>query len=247
VTQEVAFNPLTDSAVRKNTVDADTDDDVPLNFQERSLREFFRQPGSMKMEPHTAQLKMFLTCIDVLCGSDNDTEPKKSLQVYAVTGWLKHLSDLDAEAAASPEVVLVVEALARFLANTNNVASVIERTDPPSSLMYDALGPLSDQLKNKHRLNLVKWANTATLQQKSIFSSQAWAWANSLASGHTDVTLDLTRGHLLNWFKTTDVASAQKAFGAAWDAMKTVSNSLELTLFLSTPSRPVLRSFITTG
>jgi hypothetical protein len=87
-TQQVAFNPLTDSTVRKVAADADTDEDMALNFQERSLRGFFRQPGRMKMEPHTAQLKIFLTCIDVLCGSDNDSEPK-SLQVYAVTGRLK--------------------------------------------------------------------------------------------------------------------------------------------------------------
>src|ERR1700677_3902761 len=65
-TQQVAFNPLTDSTVRKVAADADTDEDMALNFQERSHRKFFRQPGRMKMEPHTAQLKMFLTCIDVL-------------------------------------------------------------------------------------------------------------------------------------------------------------------------------------
>lgn len=110
----------------------DEDDNLPLNFQERSLREFVHgesatQQTCLCTPPFFAHLDLFLTTAELLCAKKDAPEREASvgLHNYAAFSWLRHFLDLDeaektaeeagGSIATKEQIVSVIESLYRVM------------------------------------------------------------------------------------------------------------------------------------
>lgn len=208
-----------------------------IKFQERSLRDHIggakTEETGLRTPRFTAQVDMFLTCADALCGGDELHAAKQqsalaALQKYAITYWSLHFQELaEAETVAKVEdgfsvsedqLVLVVEALYRITTNQKDVTDLFFKYP---NFVYDQFdSDISDVMAS--------WAGRALQCTQRKLSTEAVQWAKKTVAEPKLVLQPLARGHVLHWMSQVGDTSIMISFQIAMKAYKTVCITTEL-------------------
>ncbi len=203
-------------------IDLQDSGNVPLNFQERSLREYFQavdvDEKGLRTPPSAAHLTIFEMAADLLFKakdqSDEDKQPK--ILNYAADYWVKHFVEIDLSKSTDDEVTRVVGILYKVMNNHNNVASVFEQW---GNTLYSELLPEGDGapwLKN-----IKDWTVKATSANTVTLAPDVEVWAKDFVTSETPL-MTLARGHVLNSYTQHHGLRIHDAFNFARDALKLV-------------------------
>jgi hypothetical protein len=188
--------------------DAAYDDrDLPLKFQERSMRGYFRSASSdekgLRTPARVAHWQIFTTTSKILCGEVN--MPLDSLQKYAAQYWIWHVGGWNFLAKSSKpdddEEVAGLEAVAAIMTNHGDCAKTIENL----GLNYeDVRGDLTE----KYVLdNIASIASTAITVGDKL-TETTLAWAKGVVEDRGSAFMVLARAHVVNWFQSEDHKAA---------------------------------------
>ena len=97
--------------------------DVYLSFQERSLREYFRQkesnPNSLRSGPSIGNMMMFEAIAAILTSdvNKNSNAADWNLRFYCTSHWMKHLQDIKCDELQDDLAANVINSLYAILSN----------------------------------------------------------------------------------------------------------------------------------
>lgn len=194
------------------------DSDLPLKFQGRSLRAFFRSAKENEVSLRTpaveAQRRIFLFCARTLRGILKDVHP--GLREYAANKWVSHLSSLHklgTDKMSEHDLIDVVESMSALINDQPVVAVAMETLsteDPYTSYRYVDLPVIAH------------FARTA-LSIGDKVSAATRKWAETVVADQYAAYLPVARGHTANWFQAKDLKSVQQSYEFARAALQTVS------------------------
>ena len=107
---------------------------APLEFQDRSTRDYFRamdvDDDGLRTTPSQAHLTIFEMAVSVICepyeyNGDAVIQKPSPLKNYAANFWSQHFLDIDMENAADEQVKLVVQSLAKILQSQGQVSRTL--------------------------------------------------------------------------------------------------------------------------
>jgi hypothetical protein len=214
--------------------DENTDNSIysPLRFQERSLRQYFRETSvdeaGLRSPPALAHLTIFsmaVRCLDVLFDRNSTVTISEDLQDYAANFWLQHFLDIEPDSIPDKDVQGVIETLHMAFDPNKNVLKSLEyhseggRTGDRIGLFASAI-----DLQDKFLNSLKDWTKRAINLPVRI-SSNDLSWLQNFSDSPKDVMAQVARGHRLNWFKANTSWEAQKSFLFAQAALLMVSHS----------------------
>ncbi|CAG8950026.1 hypothetical protein HYFRA_00004360 [Hymenoscyphus fraxineus] len=211
---------------------------TPLEFQERSLREYFRvvktEKNGLQTQPSTAHLAIFETCGSLLLstGSEIEVEKRPKLLEYAAKYFADHLMEIDINSTSDDDAHRVVVVLYKILTNFNNFALVIEGF---GTLLYSEMAPNG----NGSWIDVVKkWAGRALSLDENVLGFEIAQWAKETITSEQPL-MSLARGHVLSSFKAFDGFKISRGFDHARDIFQlsgfdVKSDSLETVLTIST-------------
>jgi hypothetical protein len=170
-----------------------------LNFQERSLREYFQavdvDENGLRTPPSAAHFTIFEMATEILFKAaeedDDDRQPK--VLRYAADYWIKHLVEIDLNSANDEEVLHVINITHKVMTNHKNIARVFETF---SGFLYSEM--LSESRVSW--LEIMKsWVLRASGSTSITLSPGVEAWAKDFIATETPL-MTLARGHVLNWY-----------------------------------------------
>ena len=208
----------------------ESDTTLLVNFQERSLREFFRGAAvreKLRTPALFSQLDLFGTTIELLCGTDEHDpimqEARVGLRGYAAFSWVKHFLDLSEDDIKADQtklqVIAVTESLFSITTNQNNASDIISQHSP---VCYDDFAEPLDTVPQK----IQEWAERYLACTEFNLQSHTMAWAKKIILNPADVLQPLTRGHVTRWFNQRLKDPAMEAYKLALKAFKTVCSLL---------------------
>lgn len=194
------------------------DSDLPLKFQGRSLREFFRNAKDNEVSLRTpaveAHRRIFIFCSRTLRGILKDVHP--GLREYAANKWVLHLSSLHkagTDKMSEHDLIEVVESM-----------SALINDQPASAVAMETLAAEDEYLS--YRLAdlpvIFHFAKKALSMGKKV-STTTREWAEAVAADQCAAYLPAARGHIMNWFQGKDLKSIQRSYEFARAALQTVS------------------------
>jgi len=214
-----------------------------LTFQERSLRQYFKDAPSdadgdkeLRTPAPEAHLMILAICVDTILEAAKDPENWKAadLRSYATLYWDKHLKELEADSASDETVKTVIELLHRVLINTNNVAKLFEQYMDSSSQYPPRPSDLtksSESPEKEHKADgpsetpwydhALAWIKRGLSLPNTLLGSEIQEWCSSL--DETAVLMPLAKGHFKNWLERDDSWWLTESFRFTKDALKRVS------------------------
>ena len=206
----------------------DDEDSIPLKFQDRSMREYFRamdvDDHGLRTTPSQAHLTIFEMAVSVI-GEPYEyngvaiAQKPSPLKRYAANFWSQHFLDIEIEKAADEQVKLVVQSLAKIFQNQGQVTKTLaDEADDVYSSMFTA----HDET---HWLEtMTMWVDRAKSLDQEIFDIETTRWIAEIEMipRLPMVMLPLARGHIQDWFKTDEDDIGYSHFRFAFDAVKMV-------------------------
>ncbi|RDW63670.1 hypothetical protein BP6252_11215 [Coleophoma cylindrospora] len=191
------------------------DSSLPVQFQERSLRGFFRPSkkieGGLRTSYTPAHMSIFVTCSQILCSGD--TANSESLRGYAAACWHSHFYSISGSELSDTDNISIVEALAAIMTNENNVSKTFEEI----GFDYTALLAVWDE--GKFEKGVVDWAASAVKRFLPRLSSNASAWVQSVVEDPQNAWIPLAKAHIKNWYQATDITGSMRSFRYAQSAI----------------------------
>jgi hypothetical protein len=191
---------------------------APLNFQERSLREYFQavdvDENGLRTPPSAAHLTIFEMAAEIMFkATDNvDADEQPKILEYASAFWVRHFVEIDMSKAKEDEVVRVVNILHRIITNHKNIALLFEHW---GGMLYSEM--LADTNASPW-LNAVKaWAFRGTSVESVTLPTDVGLWAAEFAKLETPL-MTLARGHVMNWIRSPNGTRIAEAWKFARDA-----------------------------
>ncbi|KIX01404.1 uncharacterized protein Z518_09130 [Rhinocladiella mackenziei CBS 650.93] len=205
--------PLT--LIKNNPDAAYHDGDLPLKFQERAMRDFFRhgQSGDSGLRTSAAEAhrEIFVICSKILC--DPAINVPHGLRKYAAEKWAVHLSETRMAQGSETDRITGVEALGAIMTNEANAAMRLESL----GVDYDKIN------KNFPKFPLLShvasFAQMADSLDDKVTASTS-VWVKSVVSDEMAAFVPLAKGHLENWLQTADLKSALRSYKFARSAIK---------------------------
>lgn len=203
----------------RNDPDAVYDDgDLPLKFQERSMRGFFRSAKQgetgLRTPQSEAHRQIFIVCSKILCGAAGDVH--EGLRKYAANHWALHLSWTEMEQDSEVDKIAGMEALGAIMSNETNAAMIIEALGVDYDEMYESF-PEGLSLKHMALFATV----TDSLGEK--VNAATSTWAKAVVSDKLAAFVPLAKGHIANWFQAQDLKSALRSYRFVRSIIKLVS------------------------
>ena len=196
------------------------DGDLPLKFQERSMRGFFRgaQRGEAGLRTYLADAHrlIFTTCSDIICGKLEGAH--ESLQKYAATSWAFHLSwaGIAHQAVPEEEKIAGLEALGQIMSREENgAAKVIESSG------YDYKEAEKDFKADWFLANFQFFAKEVD-KMPERFTPETAAWAKETAADKAHALIPLARAHVARMFEAREISPALRSYRFALTALKRV-------------------------
>ncbi|KAJ7620610.1 hypothetical protein DFH06DRAFT_68426 [Mycena polygramma] len=190
------------------------DGNLPLTFQERSMRDFFRNAGpdeeisSLRTPARDAHRQIFIACAEILCAAEENVGTvQEGLQKYAAQCWAAHLAKtkLSAEDLAKDDQLPFLGVVGRLLTNSNNAAAKIEASGMD---YYELCQSFDDPVLE----TLVLCAQAMTDLTDEMVSKEIMEWAKEVRDDKKKVLIQLARGHVKNWLESRDYQAAETAY-----------------------------------
>lgn len=221
-----------DTTVTEVEEDISEDDglQVPLTFQERSLREYFREmqvdENGLRTPPSKAHLTIFEMCVSIVC--DYGQQDEKSHEIewrlkgYATSYWIDHLLDIDLDNSADEDFVRIAKCIMKLMVNeNNNVAYSHERHSVET---YTEIFKSRDNEtwlteKGGWPSALVKRVveHTAALSDEN-HEKEVLSWCRETVTDPSKMMANLARGHTENWYVLTEGQWILEAYKFGRDA-----------------------------
>ena len=191
------------------------DADLPLKFQERSMRGFFRSKSEgLRTLAKDAHREIFILCSDILCGQHANA--LESLRQYAARNWMWHLSWIPLQASTEHDKIRILNALGSLMSNDTNAATVIE------TLGVDYTG-INEDFKAGDVMGHMTYDANLAIALKDKVNATTSRWAESVVDDVRNAFEPLARGHIANWFRADEAKPALRSFQFAQSALDMVS------------------------
>ncbi|KAJ4290854.1 hypothetical protein N0V90_010049 [Kalmusia sp. IMI 367209] len=197
---------------------ASDDWNLPLKFQERSMRDFFRNakadedPESLRTPGFEAHRQIFVTLSEILCKKAG-TDISDRLRGFAASSWLMHLGWVwwynKLGKPTEEQKIVLLDAIGALFTNQGDVATNIELSDVDYS--YLGTGGLETKMKF-----FAAWASE--LGEGKLKESTV-TWAQDVSSNWENAFLSLAKAHVQKWFRAADLKSAQRSYKYARSAL----------------------------
>lgn len=194
-----------DDAKSDDDENVSEDMDIYLSFQERSLREYFREnghnPNSLRSSPSIGNMMMFEAIAAILTSSFNrnktNTLAEWELQSYCTSHWMKHLQEIKCDELDDDQAAKVINSLYAILCNRDNSLRVFEQDYDLDR--YTILGTSEEQ--EKRALDALReWAFKAIRIKSSALVLGAADWIRPLIRHQDIIYIRLAEAHVANWF-----------------------------------------------
>lgn len=200
---------------------ASNDNILPLRFQERSMRQFFRDAKlgeiGLRTPASLAHQKIFHTCALLICQSGSDVPV--GLKKYAARYWAMHLNSIKMEELRESDVAAALDALGGIMSNEHNVAAGTIET---LGVEYQHLVSSPSEPQNDLPRQMMLYARLAQNPPRKV-STLATTWAKTASSDGLSAFMLLAEGHVRNWLSSEDLKSALQSYRFARSALKLVS------------------------
>jgi hypothetical protein len=179
------------------------DMDIYLSFQERSLREYFREnesnPDSLRSGPSIGNMMMFEAIAAILTSpvNRNSNSAEWELRSYCTSHWMKHLQDIKCDELHDDQAAKVINSLYAILSNRDNSLRVFEQNWRLEG--YTMFGTSEEQEK-KALDALHEWASRAIQIRSSALAPGATDWLRPLIRHQDIIYIRLAEAHVANWF-----------------------------------------------
>ncbi|KAG6355490.1 hypothetical protein INS49_003452 [Diaporthe citri] len=195
------------------------DSDLPLKFQGRSMRDYFRQARDATEDLRTpasvAHRKIFLVCCDIICGKIKVQD--ESLRSYAARNWVHHLSWANITLETNGDSAACLEGLGNIMTNARGAASFFQNHgvdyEEVHSDFVDEL-PVTDFENDGLISYMAYWASVIlNLATSNDFLSQSTvAWAEETIEDRRNAFVPLAKAHIAEWLQVADVESASTSY-----------------------------------
>ncbi|GME59925.1 glyoxalase bleomycin resistance protein dioxygenase protein [Neofusicoccum parvum] len=215
---ETADEGLNDDAA------ADSNTSAPLRFQERALRQYFREAivdgKGLRSSPSSAHLTIFQTIATVLTTDIENDAAISKLKNYAADFWIQHFLDIQVDAASDEEAKCVVESLAAIVTNKGRALEKIEENATSLGIFGDA----SDL--REHTFSTVDgWIKRVTGLPHGAWTPETVGWVTALREDPSKFMEGIARGHVFNWYNHATFR------WEAWKSFQFAKHALKLTNF----------------
>lgn len=225
--EEFSFERTVSISSITQPLNEEDDSALPIQFQERCLRDFFKRGGTaeanMQTSARMAHLKIFTSCVQILEDIATSSVEDSSLLDYAANYWSKHFIQFNQIARhekepppSTEEKKAVVEALATIHSAEGNISKILERN---SQNTYSE----EKITQGQQWPELVGWWASRVDGIENL-SDKSTRWIQSVnGEGNGRVMLALARAHASNWTESWDMYWTFEAFKFARDALCLVS------------------------
>lgn len=193
-----------DDARSDDDEDMSEDMDIYLSFQERSLREYFREnepnPDSLRSAPSIGNMMMFEAIAAILTTPSNinkGTQAEEILQFYCSSHWMKHLQEIKCGELNDDQAANVINSLYAILSNRDNSLRVFEQN---WRLEGHTIFGTSEEQEKKALDALHEWASRAIRIRSSALAPGATDWIRPLIRNQDIIYIRLAEAHVANWF-----------------------------------------------
>lgn len=195
------------------------DSDLPLKFQGRSMRDYFRRAQDATEDLRTpasvAHRKIFLVCCDIICGKINVQD--ESLRSYAARNWVYHLSWTNITLGTNGDSVACLEGLGNIMTNAHGAASFFQNHgvdyEEIHSDFVDEL-PITD-FGNDVLISHMAYCASLILKLRlsnDLLSQSTVAWAEETIKDRRNPFVPLAKAHITEWLQAADVESAATSY-----------------------------------
>ncbi|KAI1077824.1 hypothetical protein F5B20DRAFT_550495 [Whalleya microplaca] len=210
-----------------------------LQFQERSLRDYFRKKeqsqSNNRWSPFKARLSVLKTCVSLLCdesiehdqesdqqnGEQDDRQVSYRLKMHAANRWDEHFAELskDIGQAQDEDVLQMTELLSKLMTNSGNATKALEDFAQWRYREYEFSDGKS--LTDVTSEWVTRASSISLENQKLKLSQEAQEWLSQVSSegGVSKMMGSLAKAHGKNWLRETNSALAKEAFLFARDAL----------------------------
>ena len=192
------------------------DGNLPLKFQQRSLRAFFRDCSEgLRTLPKDANREIFILCSDILCGQRPNAH--EGLRQYAARYAILHLSWTAIQEGTEHDKIRTLNALGTLMSNETKAATVIETL----GVDYNEINESFDS--GVLMRDMAYWAGLAVALGDRL-NDATCHWAKSVNADVHSAFEPLAQGHIANWFQAEDAKTALRSFKFARSAINMVSD-----------------------
>lgn len=200
--------------------------DSPLKFQERSLRQYFRETSvetGLRSSPSSAHLVLFEMTIRILnipayksieSGDNEGVIFDRRLHGYAAHTWLQHFMDIEPSTTSDHDTKLVIETLKMALDPTGEALISISISGNNTGLFGDA-----KDLPERFMRSLKLWSHRTISLPPGFLSTEVSNWIRESSLSLKSIMMPLARGFISNWFKKNHVQKAEASFRFAQKAL----------------------------
>ncbi|KKY22544.1 putative conserved hypothetical protein [Diplodia seriata] len=204
----------------ENHDDTDPNTLVPLRFQERSLRQYFREAVvdeyGLRSSPSSAHLIIFRTIATILTTDVEDDATIKMLKNYAADFWIHHFLDIEVDRASDEEVKSVIESLSDIVTNKRRALEKIEENASALGIFGE-----STDLREHMFSSVKKWIDRTSKLPLDLLSPESAELVSNLSEDPTKLMEGIARKHVFKWFNyATYRWEAWRSFYFALEALK---------------------------
>lgn len=202
--------------------DTDVNTTAPLRFQERSLRQYFREAivdkTGLRSSPSSAHFIIFQTITTILTQETEKDTGIRLLKTYAADFWIPHFLDIQVDQVSDQEAKSVVDNLAAIVMNKGRALEKVEE----NSTDLGIFGETTD-LREKMFGAVKSWIERALALPNETLTAETLQWARSLSENPSKLMEGVAEKHIVNWFNYANSRSE-----AYW-SFKFAVHALELT------------------
>lgn len=224
-----------DTATEGTAIEADEDpdakyddSDLPLKFQGRSMRDYFKQARDITEDLRTpafvAHRKIFLVCCDIICGKTKVQD--ESLRGYAARTWAYHLSWTKMTRETNGDTIACLEGLGNIMTNAHSAAYFfqhhgVDYGEIHSDFVDDE--PVKDFQNDLLIKNMAYWADLISKSTSDLLSDSTRAWAKETIEDRKNAFVSLAKAHITEWLQAEDIQSATTSYKFARSCIGLVS------------------------
>lgn len=219
------------------------DSDLPLKFQGRSMRDYFRQAQEitegLRTPEFVANRKIFLVCCDIICGKIKVQD--QSLRSYAARTWVYHLTWTNITSERNGDSVACLEGLGNIMTNAHGAASFfqhhgVDYEELHSDFVDDM--PVKDFENDDLISHMVYWASLILISNSASdsLSQSTRDWAKSTMEDKRNAFVPLAKAHIAEWLQAADVETATTSYKFSRSCMGLVRMTFLFNFSVPSPS-----------
>lgn len=208
---------------------------LPLKFQERSMRDYFRvakfdeDPESLRTTGFEAHRQIFITLSQII-RKKAGTDVSDRLRGFAGYSWLMHLGWVwwynKLGRPTEEQKIEFLEAVGAVFNGEDEAAASIEKQDT----YYEYLGINGLETKLKYIETVASEVGIDKLNESTS------VWAKEITTSWQKAFIDLAKAHIRRWLSATDLKSAKQSYRFARSALARVSTKIDPSIWSLCPS-----------